>query len=66
MLTKRMVIFVKKICKTCYYFRQHYVRLYHGRYNAAGCGHCKHLRLKPRRPDTAACQYYEEYGSKEN
>lgn len=48
----------EKICKTCAYYRQHYI-LHKDRATAVNCGHCVAVRLKNRRPDDIACERYE-------
>ncbi len=45
-------------CKSCKYFRQHYVK-FGKRYNACGGGHCVFPKVKPRRTDSPACGYFE-------
>lgn len=47
----------EKTCRTCLYFRQHYVR-YGRSYREAHCGHCVHLRVKRRTPDDKGCRHY--------
>ena len=46
-------------CKTCQHFRQHYGK-FGKRYNPINCGHCVRPRLKTRKPDTPACERYQE------
>ena len=47
-------------CGGCKYFIQHYIRYDDGEYVPILEGHCKKPRLKPRKADTPACQYWEK------
>ena len=47
----------KHICRECQHYRQHYLL----DYDAAmpvNCGHCIFPRLKKRKPQASACQYF--------
>ncbi|NBI68749.1 hypothetical protein D1646_18570 [Pseudoflavonifractor sp. 60] len=48
----------RRTCQTCKHFRQHYVKWGEDDYQKCGSGHCVYPRLKPRRNETKACQYY--------
>lgn len=45
-------------CGNCKHFYQHYV-LVDGRYKKVYCGHCITPQIKTRKPDQAACNYWE-------
>ena len=47
-------------CGSCKYFIQHYIRYDDGEYVPILEGHCKKPRLKSRKADTPACQYWEK------
>ena len=44
-------------CKTCKYFRQHYI-LTEGRIMRVFCGHCIFPKVKSKRPYSNACENY--------
>ena len=44
-------------CKTCQYFHQHY-SVDEQSYTAIHCGHCVRPRMKHRKPNQNACEYY--------
>ena len=46
-------------CQDCRHFRQHYV-LYDSMASAVNCGHCVVGRCKHRKPDSAACEKFEQ------
>jgi len=48
----------QEICKTCAHYWRHYL-LHKDRATAVNCGHCVAGRLKKRKPDDIACEYYE-------
>lgn len=47
-----------RICETCKYFHQHYVKYPNGRYVECGSGHCVYPRCKLRYTETPACKHY--------
>lgn len=49
---------IKKTCKDCKHFYQHY-GLIDGKLYCIRCGHCGKGRVKHRRPDGAACDAFE-------
>jgi hypothetical protein len=46
-----------KICETCIYFRQHYIK-FGLEYSPISYGHCVYPRLKKRETKSAACEHY--------
>lgn len=46
-------------CEDCCHFRQHYV-LNESMASAINCGHCVVGRRKHRKPDSAACEKFEQ------
>lgn len=48
----------KRVCQTCKYFRQHYVKWGSDSYHMCGSGHCVYPRRKPRYNEAKACQHY--------
>lgn len=48
----------ERICQTCKYFRQHYVKWGDDSYHMCGSGHCVYPRRKPRYNEAKACQHY--------
>lgn len=58
----------EKVCATCRYYIQHYKidRIYAqgmrtlGEFSPVNCGHCVKPRIKFRKPDGKACNYWEE------
>lgn len=49
----------KETCRFCTHFHQHYI-LDSQRCVTVNCGHCTHPRIKHRKPDTPACEYFQE------
>lgn len=45
------------ICKNCAYFRQHYTFDKRKIYRVY-CGHCTHLKIRRKFPDTASCENF--------
>ena len=49
----------KPVCSYCIHFNQHYI-LDSQRCTTVNCGHCTYPRIKPRKPDSPACEHFEE------
>ena len=49
----------KDQCGRCVYFYQHYI-LDSPRCATVNCAHCVKPRIKHRKPDTPACEYFQE------
>lgn len=47
----------KQTCKTCQHFHQHY-HIDAQSYSTVHCGHCVRPRMKHRKPDQTACEFY--------
>lgn len=52
----------QKICGTCAYYMQHYA-LDKSRIFRVCCGHCIYARAKVKKPQTKACENYEQGSS---
>ena len=50
---------LEKCCFQCTYFHQHYI-LDSQRCATVNCGHCTRPRIKHRKPDTPACEHFQE------
>ena len=48
----------KEICRNCVHYRRHYT-LDKECCMAVNCGHCTYARIKHRKPDTPACDYFK-------
>ena len=46
-------------CSTCNYYIQHYAKINHTGYRPVACGHCFYPRIKSRKPESPACEYFE-------
>lgn len=52
----------EKTCKSCAYFRLHYLRNSRGKYREMAYGHCMEPRLKIRFANNKACQHWQGRG----
>lgn len=50
----------KENCGSCKHFMRHYIHYDDGEYVPILDGHCKRPRLKARKADATACQYWEK------
>ena len=48
----------RMFCKDCVHFRQHYA-LDQRKIFRVYCGHCMQHKVKKRKPDAIACEYFE-------
>ena len=51
----------EKVCYNCKHFWQHYIyNKRHNRFDFCNAGHCVKPRIKNRKPDQKACEYFKQ------